>query len=59
MFGGLVSKAWATGARQKGGGGKGQHRRALSSVSIPPRTAGAQVGKGSQESSLLSANQLL
>lgn len=42
-----------TGARQKGGGRKGQHRRALSSIGSPPGTIGVQGGKGNQASSLL------
>lgn len=49
VFGGLVSKARAHGGQSEGRGGKGWHRRAVSSTGSP----GTMAGRGSQDSSLL------
>lgn len=49
VFGGLVSKARAHGGQSEGRGGKGWHRRAVSSTGFP----GTMAGRGSQDSSLL------
>lgn len=47
------------GAGQKGGGRKGQHRRALSSIGDPPGTMGVQGARVTRPPPCLSANELL
>ena len=54
MFGGLVFKAQAHRGQTEGGGGRDQHRGAVSSVGVPPPgDLGAPAGRGSQDASLL------
>lgn len=52
-------KRGPAGAGQKGGGRKGQHRRALSSIGDPPGTMGVQGARATRPPPCLSANELL
>ena len=61
MFGGLVFKAQAHRGQTEGGGGRDQHRGAVSSVGVPPPpgTLGPQQAGAVRMHPCLSANQLL
>lgn len=59
MFGGLVSKAQAHRGQTEGGGGRDQHRGAVSSVGVPLGTSGPWQAGAVRMRPCLSANQLL